>query len=68
MPLPIRDRSREVEGRISDWQETPGRVSFVARVPVSLAAFDLEAPTVLGLIRVADEVSIEARVTVVPAP
>lgn len=66
--LTIRDRTREVEGRIGDWQESPGRVNFVARVPVSLAAFGLEAPTVLGFIRVADEVLIEARVTVVPAP
>ena len=61
--LRIRDLSRPVEASVKDLRETPGRISFVALFPVSLADFQLKPPSVLGLIRVADEVRVEVEVT-----
>ena len=60
--LRIRDLSRPVEATVTNLQETPGRISFVAMFPVSLADFQLKPPSVLGLIRVADEVRVEVEV------
>jgi hypothetical protein len=62
--LTIRDVTRRLDARLSNWKEDGPRITFDAEVPVSLAAFSLEAPTVLGLVRVADQVLVTAHVVV----
>ena len=62
--LRIRDISRPVEAVIRELRETPQEIFFVAEFPVSLAAYDLKAPGVLGIIRVGDEVRVEVEVVI----
>jgi len=61
--LRIRDRERKVRARASNLKETGERVTFDLEFPVSLGEFDLKAPSVLGIIRVGDKVSVNANVT-----
>lgn len=61
--LRIRDRERKVRATASNLKETGGQVTFDLEFPVSLGEFDLKAPSVLGIIRVGDKVSVKANVT-----
>ncbi|MEZ5278193.1 MAG: YceI family protein [Opitutaceae bacterium] len=54
--LRIRDRTETILARISDWHEDSGGVSFLLDFPVSLKTFGLRPPSLLGVIRVGDEV------------
>ena len=60
--LRIREISQKVQAAISDLAVTPEQISFVLKFPLSLASFQLEPPSVLGFIRVDDQVRVEARV------
>lgn len=65
--LTIRDQKRRLEATVSRWHVLGGRTEFEADVSVSLEDFALEAPSMLGLSKVNDEVEIHARVAVLPA-
>jgi polyisoprenoid-binding protein YceI len=65
--LTIRDQKRTLEATLTRWRAEGARSEFEADVAVSLEAFSLEAPSVLGLSKVSDEVKIRARVVVAPA-
>src|SRR5512140_2502734 len=58
--LRIRDVERKVRAAASNLKESGERVTFDLEFPVSLREFDLKAPTVLGIIRVGDKVSVKA--------
>jgi len=60
--LTIRETTRPVAARVSNWTETGPRASFDAEFELSLEAFGLEPPTVFGLIRVKDAVVVRAHV------
>ncbi|MBW2688344.1 MAG: YceI family protein [Deltaproteobacteria bacterium] len=60
--LRIREVSQRVEATISDLIVTPEQISFVMKFPLSLASFQLEPPSVFGMIRVDDKVRVEVRV------
>jgi hypothetical protein len=66
-PLDLLLRIREVERKIraiaSNLNESGDRVTFDLEFPVSLGEFDLKAPSVLGIIRVGDKVSVKATFT-----
>ena len=68
--LRIRDRERKVRATASNLKETGGQVTFDLEFPVSLGEFDLKAPSVLGIIRVGDKVSVKANfsLTVIRSP
>jgi polyisoprenoid-binding protein YceI len=61
--LRIRDRERKVRATASNLKEAGERVTFDIEFPVSLGEFDLKAPSVLGIIRVGDKVSVKANFT-----
>jgi hypothetical protein len=61
--LRIRDRERKVRATASNLKETGGQVTFDLEFPVSLGEFELKAPSVLGIIRVGDTVSVKANFT-----
>ena len=61
--LRIRDRERKVRATASNLKESGGQVTFDLEFPVSLGEFDLKAPSVLGIIRVGDKVSVKANFT-----
>jgi len=66
--LTIRDVTHPVVARISEWVETAEEAGFDATFEVSLSSFGLEAPVVLGLLRVGDVVSVRAHVLLTPPP
>ncbi len=57
--LVIRDLSRPVAATLKDLREDPEQISLAVAFAVSLSDFQLKPPSVLGLIRVADEIRIE---------
>jgi polyisoprenoid-binding protein YceI len=61
--LRIRDVERKVRATASNLKESGERVAFDLEFPVSLREFDLKAPSVLGIIRVGDKVSVKANFT-----
>ena len=61
--LRIRDTERKVRATASNLKESGGQVTFDLEFPVSLGEFDLKAPSVLGIIRVGDKVSVKANFT-----
>ena len=61
--LRIRDRAADIPVRITRWEETGDTVRFHADWSLSLKSFGLRPPSVIGLIRVADTVRLEADVT-----
>ena len=68
--LRIRDVERKVRATASNLKESGERVVFDLDFPVSLREFDLKAPTVLGIVRVGDKVTVKITfiLTVSPAP
>jgi hypothetical protein len=61
--LRIRDRSLDLPVTISDWSETAEAVRFRATWELSLKQYHLKPPSVLGVIRVGDEVRLVAQIT-----
>ena len=61
--LRIRDVERKVRATASRLEESGERVTFDLEFPVSLGEFDLKAPSVLGIIRVGDKVSVKTTFT-----
>jgi polyisoprenoid-binding protein YceI len=64
--LTIRDVTRRVEAVVMRWARGERDLALDAEMVVSLRDFGLEAPSVLGLVRVGDVVRVRARVAVVP--
>jgi polyisoprenoid-binding protein YceI len=50
--------------QVTGWTESAGRIQFHAAWSVSLKQYGLKPPSVMGVIRVGDAVSLEADVTV----
>jgi hypothetical protein len=61
--LRIRDVERKVLSTASNLRESGERVTFDLEFPVSLREFDLKAPSVLGILRVGDKVTVKATLT-----
>lgn len=61
--LRIRDVERKVRATASNLKEAGEQVTFDLEFPVSLGEFGLKAPSVLGIIRVGDKVSVKATFT-----
>jgi len=61
--LRIRDVERKVRAMASNLKESGDRITFDLEFPVSLGEFDLKAPSVLGIIRVGDKVSVKTTFT-----
>jgi len=62
--LTIRDVTRDLVAKVSEWEEVDDHASFDAHFRVSLEQFGLVAPSVFGLIRVADEIDVHVRAIV----
>ncbi len=60
--LKIRDVEGDVTATISDVQRTEKQISCTMAFPVSLKAFNLKGPSVMGLIRVDEMVYVECTV------
>ena len=62
--LTIAGKSRPFVAKLENWRESASDVSFDASANLSLVDFGLTAPSVFGLLRVADEVAVTAHVVV----
>jgi len=62
--LTLAGRTREFVATLANWKEDEHGASFDASGTISLADFGLPAPTVLGVIRVADTIEVSAHVEV----
>lgn len=60
--LKIRTVEHEVDATISDVRRDGNDISCIMKFPISLKAFDLKGPSVLGLIRVDDTVYVECTI------
>ena len=58
--LRIGEGERKIRATASNLKESGDRVTFDLEFPVSLREFGLKAPSVLGIIRVGDKVSVKA--------
>lgn len=63
LKLRIRDKEQSIPVLVTDWKEDADGVRFHAAFDVSLKAFGLKAPPMLGLIRVGDCVKVVGEVT-----
>ncbi|PLX99516.1 MAG: hypothetical protein C0623_09285 [Desulfuromonas sp.] len=61
--LKIRDQVQPVKAEVHDLRVNPEAITFTMKFSVSLKSYALEAPSVLGLIRVADQVEVEVDTT-----
>jgi hypothetical protein len=61
--LGIRGVERKIRADASNLKESGDKVTFDLEFPVSLREFDLKAPSVLGIIRVGDKVTVKASFT-----
>ncbi|MGE5247065.1 MAG: YceI family protein [Verrucomicrobiota bacterium] len=59
----IRDVERKVRAMASNLKESGERVAFDLEFPLSLKEFGLKAPSILGIIRVADNVAVKTTFT-----
>jgi polyisoprenoid-binding protein YceI len=60
--LTIRDVTRPMSAKISHWVRSGDRASFDAEFDVSASSFELKVPTLLGLLRVGDTITVRAHV------
>lgn len=60
--LRIREISQRVQALTHDLVITPEQISFTMGFTLSLASFQLQPPSVLGFIKVDDQVQVEAKV------
>ena len=61
--LKIRDVENDVWATLSNVKRGGKQISCTMTFPVSLSAFQLKAPSVLGMIRVGDTVLVECTIT-----
>lgn len=59
--LGLKGKTLSVKGRVSDWSYADDQISCTISFPVSLAAAGIKPPSVLGLVKVKDEISVTAR-------
>ena len=62
MLVRIRDEQQEVDATLSQWRDDGESGSFQLSFPISLKAFGLKPPSVLGVIRVGDEVWVDCTI------
>lgn len=58
--LTLLGQDHEILGQVSEWRYAEGVARFRVSFPVSLKASGIKAPAVLGVVRVADEIQVQA--------
>ena len=64
--LRIRDIEREIVARVGNYLDQEGRIAADLEFTVSLAEYQLEPPSILGIIRVGDRVDVTASFVLKP--
>lgn len=63
LDLQIRGVTQRLIAKTREVKISPEQIVIIIEFPLSLASFDLKPPSVLGIIRVADEVRVEVQTT-----
>ncbi|MCB1207573.1 MAG: YceI family protein [Verrucomicrobiae bacterium] len=58
--MTLMGKTHELTGRVSDWSYSDEGVSFTVSFPVSLKAAGIKPPSVLGVVKVKDEILVKA--------
>lgn len=58
--LAIKGKKQKLQGTVTDWSYTGNAINCAVSFPVSLKTSGIEAPSVLGLIKVADKIQVKA--------
>lgn len=58
--LNVKGKTHQITGKVSDWSYTDGDATFTVSFPVSLKACDIKPPSVLGVVKVKDEIQVKA--------
>lgn len=61
--LQIKGITQRVKAKAREVKVSPEQIGLIIEFPLSLASFELEPPSVMGIIRVADEVRVEVQTT-----
>jgi polyisoprenoid-binding protein YceI len=60
--MKLKGKTHEVEGRVSDWKFDGKTVDCVVSFPVSLEKSGIKPPSVLGVVKVKDEIKVSAHI------
>jgi hypothetical protein len=66
--LTIREVTRRMSAKVSHWVRSGDRASFDAEFDLSTSSFELKVPTLLGLLRVGDIVTVRAHIELERTP
>ena len=58
--MTLMGKTHEISGQVSDWSYSEKAVSFTVSFPVSLKDCGIKPPSVLGLVKVKDEILVKA--------
>ena len=61
--LDIKGKTLPLTGSVSDWTYAEDKISFTVSFPVSLKDADIKPPSVLGLIKVKDEITVQGKLS-----
>lgn len=61
--LAIKGKTLHLSGSVNDWAYTEDKISFTVSFPVSLKDADIKPPSVLGLIKVKDEITVQGKLS-----
>lgn len=61
--LTLLGKEQDLIAEVASWKETEKRIDFVVEFPVSLSASGIQVPSVIGVIRVGDEIQVKAALT-----
>lgn len=59
--LNLKGKKQQIIGKVSDWSYSDGSISYTISFPVSLKSSGIDVPPVLGLVKVADEIRVKAK-------
>ncbi len=61
--LSLKGKTHQKVGKVTDWSYSNGNISLTVTFPVSLKASGIKVPSVLGVVKVADEIQVSAKVS-----
>ncbi len=59
--MTLKGKKQQMIGKVSEWSHSDGSISYTISFPVSLKTSGIDVPAVLGLVKVADEIKVKAR-------
>ncbi|MDF1813752.1 MAG: YceI family protein [Verrucomicrobiales bacterium] len=61
--LTIKGKTKKTIGKVSNWNYTDSKITFRVAFPVSLTSYGIKPPSVVGIVKVEDMISVTADVS-----